>query len=69
MRIRGNHRGMRALGTGFGLACCVIGFLGILGTPDGAGAARGGWAGALLLGAGVAAILASLTVTDPTRIW
>lgn len=62
MRVRHDHLLMRLLGVATG-----VGFIGLGLAVNGA---SGGLAVALLLGgAGAAAIVASLIVVDPSRVW
>jgi hypothetical protein len=69
MRIRRDRKALRTLGSLLGAAFCLLGLFALLRMPAGEGAGPTLGAGVTFLAAGVAAIWASLTVTDPGRIW
>jgi hypothetical protein len=63
---------MRLLGLAMGLGFIALGAFALLGGPDlvpGTGSGRASGLGVTLVIAGALAIVASLTVPDPHRIW
>lgn len=71
MPLRRDHPVMRVLGIGMGLGFLALGLFALLGAPRLA-AAEGSRAlglGLTFIVVGVVAVVASLTVAEPKRIW
>ncbi len=72
MRVRRDRLVTRALGVCLGIGFLVLGLVAVVGSRQGVEAIAGNRAlgvGLALVVAGAAAIVASLTVADPNRIW
>jgi hypothetical protein len=72
MRLRRDHRGLRGLGIVTGLGFLALGLFALVGDPALAGLparSRALGLGLTLVVVGIVAVVGSLTVVDPHRIW